>query len=183
MPGWVQGKDPPPLVVQLTWPITVIFQELNSPYDACVVASADLTLLECLEDSDCGRGQCRQGLCTAPWDWDCDLWERQKHNYLQFRSGGNSKVCAEGNLNFLHLSVTYKVPDKAHSSVTRTSRQTIPVVCFFLLLLSCAMEALWPRRISSNATCLLKSFHLMAQSSPALQLKYKASPLLSPAHT
>ena len=44
----------------------ITFQELNSPYDACVVASADLTLLECLEDSDCGRGQCRQGLCTAP---------------------------------------------------------------------------------------------------------------------
>ena len=25
------------------------YKELNSPYDACVVASADLTLLECLE--------------------------------------------------------------------------------------------------------------------------------------
>ena len=43
-----------------------IFQELNSPYDACVVASADLTLLECLEDSDCGRGTCHQGTCRTP---------------------------------------------------------------------------------------------------------------------
>lgn len=43
-----------------------MFQELNSPYDACVVASADLTLLECLEDSDCGRGTCHRGQCLSP---------------------------------------------------------------------------------------------------------------------
>ena len=64
-PEGYKVRSPPPLRVQLTM-IMITFQELNSPYDACVVASADLTLLECLEDSDCGRGQCRQGLCTAP---------------------------------------------------------------------------------------------------------------------
>lgn len=42
------------------------FKELNSPYDACVVASADLTLLECLEDSDCGGGSCHEGICRTP---------------------------------------------------------------------------------------------------------------------
>jgi hypothetical protein len=42
------------------------YKELNSPYDACVVASADLTLLECLEDSDCGRGSCHNGICKSP---------------------------------------------------------------------------------------------------------------------
>ena len=42
------------------------FQELNSPYDACVPASADLTQLECLEDSDCGRGTCHLGKCRTP---------------------------------------------------------------------------------------------------------------------
>jgi len=42
------------------------YKELNSPYDACVVASADLTLLECLEDSDCGRGTCHNGICKSP---------------------------------------------------------------------------------------------------------------------
>jgi len=42
------------------------YKELNSPYDACVVSSADLTLLECLEDSDCGRGTCHRGQCRTP---------------------------------------------------------------------------------------------------------------------
>merc|ERR1711892_76270 len=42
------------------------YKELNSPYDACVVASADLTLLECLEDSDCGGGTCHEGICGTP---------------------------------------------------------------------------------------------------------------------
>ena len=53
-------------ITMLTTRLMMTLQELNSPYDACVVASADLTLLECLEDSDCGRGQCRDGLCIAP---------------------------------------------------------------------------------------------------------------------
>ena len=45
---------------------SLLFQELNSPYDACVPASADLTKLECLEDSDCGRGVCHLGKCRTP---------------------------------------------------------------------------------------------------------------------
>ena len=52
-------------------------QELNSPYDACVPASADLTQLECLEDSDCGRGTCHVGKCRTPWDTcrdTCTQW-------------------------------------------------------------------------------------------------------------
>ena len=81
MSGWLQGKEmpphPPTTPLESHWPILITLQELNSPYDACVVASADLTLLECLEDSDCGRGQCRQGLCTAPWDGDCDEFESE----------------------------------------------------------------------------------------------------------
>ena len=45
----------------------LMLQELNSPYDACVPATADLTLLECLEDSDCGgQGLCDRGQCRTP---------------------------------------------------------------------------------------------------------------------
>lgn len=42
------------------------FKELNSPYDACVEESIDLTQLECLTDSDCASGACFRGSCRSP---------------------------------------------------------------------------------------------------------------------
>ena len=51
--------------------------------------------------------------------------ERQKHRNTTIVNSDleetvKSVLNTEGNLNFLHLSVTYKVPDKAHSSVRRS---------------------------------------------------------------
>ena len=104
--------------------------------------------------------------------------ERQKHSnlQLQFRSGGNSKLCAEGNLDFLHLSVTYTVPDKAHSSVTRSSRQTIPV---FIIILCHGGAAPGPPELHQMQPVRFIPSDGAVSVGPALQLKYKNSHLLS----
>ena len=91
-----------------------VLQELNSPYDACVPASADLTQLECLEDSDCGRGTCHLGKCRTPWDtwWDtCS--DRDKLVITTLRRALEETLerqREEDRLPPFMSSVTYKVP-------------------------------------------------------------------------
>ena len=132
-----------------------MFQELNSPYDACVVASADLTLLECLEDSDCGRGTCLRGQCLSPvWhvQWDTCIHVRQHTLGVE-------------NKYFFHGIFTENVIDKKCDSDHQDIRSAPYLPCHF-------------RRSSSNATRYnhSKSLHT------TFSLLYYPHPLLFISH-
>ena len=118
-----------------------VLQELNSPYDACVPASADLTQLECLEDSDCGRGTCHLGKCRTPWDtwWDtCS--DRDKLVITTLRRALEETLerqREEDRLPPFMSSVTYKVPQIPWYTDPLPHQQSLVVVvtnyykCFF----------------------------------------------------